>query len=284
MEIFLDSLAAMDFLTKKGSGYYNTSLAERFLLPGSPDYLGDNLKYQDLLWSNWERLSEVLQTGRVRRPLDQLLTRIQGPFVREYIRGMNNIARTPAKELAHILPLSQAKRLLDVGAGPGTFTRELLARHPKLQADILDLPRTLRLTRSFLSDLIAQKRVRLKPGNYHHASLGHGAYDLVLLSHVTHDEGPRDNAALVLRATEAVRPGGIVAVHDFILDDCRTRPSFSALFSVHMLISTRSGQVYSQKQYKDWMYSAGLTGIRRREICAGAPNATVLLLGIKEQN
>ncbi|MFH1725419.1 MAG: methyltransferase [Elusimicrobiota bacterium] len=280
-EVLLDALAATGFLRKDGRGYHNSSISERYLVQGKPDYLGDNMRYQDLLWGNWGRLGHVLRSGRVETPLDKLLSRAGGSFVRDYIRGMSNIAQKPAQAVAERIPLRRAQRLLDVGAGPGTFTRALLARHPGMRATVLDLPKTLRLTRRFLAAEIAAKRVTLRSGSYHKDSFGRGRYDLVLLSHVTHDEGERENRRLLAKACAALRPGGCVAIHDFMLKRDGIRPRFAALFSLHMLVSTRAGRVYKEKEYKDWMRQAGLGGIRKWDICPEAPNATMLLVGRK---
>jgi SAM-dependent methyltransferase len=279
LEVLLDALAACGFLSKRGRRYALAPACGPLLRPGGPLYLGPNLRYQELMWPAWGDLTAVVRGRAKRRPLDVLLRRAGGAFVRDYIEGMRAIAAGPAAEVAARLGLDRPERLLDVGCGPGTFSAALLARHPGLRADLLDLPATLRVTRAMMRQEGLLGRVRFLAGDYRARTFGSARYDLVLLSHVTHDEGPADVRRMLRRAALALRRGGTVAVHDFMLEEGRTGPPFAALFALHMLAGTRSGRVYTGGEYRRWMREAGLGSLRRHEICPGAPNASVLLAG-----
>ncbi len=277
--IFLDALVAVGFLTKDGSRYRNTETSERFLVRGRNGFLGDNLKYQDFLWDSWSSLQRVLRRGVSVKPLDIRLGR-QPEFVRDYIRGMSDISRGPAEEIARELsPVGPL--LLDVGGGPGTYALAFLARNPGLRATILDLPRTLRVTRKLLKASPLRDRIRLEAGDYHRTDLGRLRYDVILLSHVTHNEGERFNRILAKRCYEALRPGGRLMFHDFMTDGTRAFPLYPALFSTHMLVSTREGCAYSWDDYEGWLQKAGFARIRRKAICSRLPNATMMLVGFK---
>lgn len=279
--ILLDALSAAGFLSKRAGRYANTPAGRELLVRSSPRSLGANLRYQELLWEAWGDLTEVARSGQARRPLDRLLREKGSRFVREYIEGMFGIAQAPAREVAAVLAQGSPRKMLDVGCGPGTFSLAMLEHVPSLEADLLDLPLTLGVARRILRGRRALSRARLVPGDYLRADLGRERFDLILLSQVTHDEGPRDVLRLLRKAWRALRPGGKVAVHDFALEEDGTRPLFSALFAVHMLVSTRAGRVYTAGEYRAWLAESGFSGIRRHDICAGAPNATVLFVGTK---
>src|SRR5207253_1843708 len=83
------------------------------------------------------------------------------------------------------------------------------------------------------------------------------AFDLVLLSHVTHDEPDDVNRALVEKAHAALRPGGRVAVHDFVVEEDGCGPPWAALFSLNVLTYTRGGRVYSVAEYLRLLAAAG---------------------------
>src|SRR5262249_24360832 len=83
-------------------------------------------------------------------------------------------------------------------------------------------------------------------------------YDLVLLSHVTHDESPEMNARLLAKAHAALSPGGRVAIDDFVVDEEGCGPPFAARFSINMLIYTRGGRVYSLGEYQRMIEDAPL--------------------------
>lgn len=278
-EILLDALAAMGYLVKRGPLYRNAPVASRHLVRGRPGYMGDNLKYQEMIWDAWGELRHSVRKGGAVRPLEYWLLRHKG-FTREYILGMDNIARKPAAEIA--AALGPAESLLDVGAGPGTYSMAFLARNPRLRATLLDLPSTLKETRRCLArrpSLAA--RARLRPGDYRRADFGEGEYDLVLLSHITHDESPRVNRLLIEKSLRALRPGGRVVIHDFMLEPDRVTPAFGALFSVHMLAYTEGGRTYTAAEYESWLRRAGFRRLERRAVAAGAANASQIVVGTK---
>ena len=159
---------------------------------------------------------------------------------------MNEIARRPAEEIASVLDLSEMNDILDVG-GPGTYSISFLKRKPGAKATILDLKNTLKVARKIISQHPFRDRITLKSGDYHTSAFGKNRYDLILFSHVTHDEGPTDNLRLLRKAFLAARRGGQVVIHDFMLNGNKTEPLFSALFSVHMLVYTKNGRVYSSR-------------------------------------
>lgn len=276
-EILLDALAAMGLLRKELGRYRHSPLSRRYLVSGRPGYFGDNLRFQEAIWEAWSDLSRVLKGGEA-RPLEAWLG--DRGFTRDYIRGMENIAKRPAAEIAEAVEAGRARRLLDVGAGPGTYSLAFLGKNPLLGADLLDLPGTLEITREALSRRPAlARRARLLPADYRKAGFGRESYDLILMSHITHDEGPQTNRELLRKSREALRPGGQVVIHDFTVSPDRTAPLFGALFSVHMLVYTRGGRAYTSGEYKAWLAEAGFSDLWEREISAGSRNPTRIIVG-----
>jgi ubiquinone/menaquinone biosynthesis C-methylase UbiE len=280
-EILLDALVATDLLRKRSGAYRNSPLASRFLVSGKPAYLGDNLRYQELLWDAWGDLREIVRKGSTPRPLHHWLDNGAG-FTDEYIRGMDNIARRPSSEIASAVKLDEPRRMLDVGAGPGTYSLAFLRRHPSLHATLLDLPGTLKLSKKLVSRYPKlSERIDYVAGDYSKTSYGKNRYDLVVLSHITHDEGPETNRKLIEKSFQALKPGGKILIHDFIVKNDRTAPVFGALFSVHMLVYTRSGRTYTSREYKHWIKDAGFKNTESRAIGVDAKNATNIFVAVK---
>ncbi|MCK5583687.1 MAG: methyltransferase domain-containing protein [Elusimicrobiales bacterium] len=279
-EILLNALVSMGFL-KKNSGFYrNTSISDTFLLPEKRDYVGHNLCYQNIIWDAWSKLENVLLSGKTDFPLRKLLSG-RKDFLDGYIRGMNDIAKKPASEIAEKLCLTGARRMLDVGGGPGTYTAAFLNKEKKLMAAILDLPETLKVTRSIFKKHSFSGRVSFQAGDYHKVHFGADKYDIILFSHVTHDEGSGENLNLLRKAFSAMRKGGQVVIHDFMLNRDMTVPEFSALFSVHMLVYTNEGRVYSNREYKSWMRQAGFKSLRSWDVCLKSDNPSTVIIGKK---
>lgn len=278
--ILLDALASMGFLCKKLGRYSNSRTADAFLVPGRPGYLGNNLVYQDIIWDAWGKLGEVVRTGSTSFPLMDLISD-RKDFLDGYIKGMADIAKRPAAQIAEKISFRGRGRMLDVGGGPGTYTEAFLQRSKELRGDILDLPETLRLTKKMSGSHRLSGRISFVEGDYHKTDFGDSVYDIVLFSNVTHDEGPAENQALLRKAWRALRPGGQVIIHDFMLNRDRTAPLFSALFSVHMLVYTNKGRVYSVDEYSAWLKKAGFRRLRSWAICPEADNTSRALVGRK---
>lgn len=278
--IFLDALTGMGFLKRKNMAYRNSGLSDKFLVPGVKEYLGNNLCYQDIIWDAWGELGNVIKSGKTSFPLRRLLSK-RKDFLEGYIKGMNNIAGRPAAEIAGKLDISGAEMMLDVGGGPGTYTVSLLNKEAGLKGRILDLRETLGVTRTIFAGHPLSGRVSFQEGDYHTADFGREKYDLILFSNVTHDEGLLENIRLLRKAFAAMRKGGQVVIHDFMLNNDMTTPVFSALFSVHMLTYTDNGRVYSGNEYASWLREAGFVAIRKREICSKSDTPSKIIVGRK---
>ena len=100
------------------------------------------------------------------------------------------------------------------------------------------------------------------------------------LSHILHGEGAEGCAVILRRAAEALEPGGMLMVQEFILGDSMDGPLFPALFSLNMLLGTPQGRSYSQRQLETMMTAAGVGSIRR--LALDLPNGAGVLAGIVE--
>ena len=68
--------------------------------------------------------------------------------------------------------------------------------------------------------------------------------------------------AIIGKGARALEPGGMLLVHEFILDDTRTSPVFPALFSLNMLAGTPEGRSYSVAELSEMLVGAGARDVR----------------------
>jgi hypothetical protein len=99
----------------------------------------------------------------------------------------------------------------------------------------------------------------------------------VFLSAIIHSNSERGNRGLLRKCTDALKPEGQLVVQDFIVEEDRTGPPFTVLFALNMLVGTESGDTYTEREVREWMREAGLTGIGRKDTEFG----TTLLIGRK---
>lgn len=277
LNVLLVALCGLDVLMASEDRYGLSELARAHLVSSAPGYVGNNLRFQDLLWDNWSHLEDVVRDGRAWKGLGELLANEDQEFTREYIRGMQNISGPSSLDLARIV--GPVKRIVDVGAGPGNYSRALLDANPSAKATLLDLPTTLDVTREYMAPYIDAGRCTLQAGNYLVDAYGAG-FDFALLSHTTHDEDARGVEKMLQRAFACLESGGRVAVHDWVVSK-NGQPLAAALFSLNLSVYT-SGRVYGVDEYTSMLLSAGFTDVTSHAVLEGkVDNPTTLVMGTK---
>lgn len=270
----LNALAAMRLLEKTGDTYRNTDAACRFLSKKSRQYTGYLIKHHHALMDSWVRMAESIASGSPNRKRASFTEEDRESF----LMGMFNTAMFTAPLVAEALDLGGRKALLDIGGGPGTFAIHFCRKNPQLKATVYDLPTTRPFAEKTIAAFDLSDRIAFEPGNYVEAALS-GRYDVAWLSHILHAEGP-DNCLKVLeKAAGVLVPGGMVAIHEFILNDSLDGPLFPALFSINMLLGTASGRSYSEGQLAEMMRRAGFRDIAR--LPYAGPNDAGVMVGIK---
>jgi hypothetical protein len=98
------------------------------------------------------------------------------------------------------------------------------------------------------------------------------------LSQIFHAFSAEENIALLRKSKTAVNPGGRVVVQEFPINEARTAPPHSALFSVNMLVGTEKGRCYSPGEMKRWLVETGVKNI----VVKYLPE-TVLIIGERKE-
>jgi ubiquinone/menaquinone biosynthesis C-methylase UbiE len=283
LEIVLNALVALGFLKKTRTGrFLNTRFSRERFTPDGAVPLVENLRYLEFLSGMYADFVDTVRRGRPRQALGDLL-KGNPEFVRHYIQGMVEIGKGVSRELAEIIDASSARDMLDVGGGPGQFSLAFLERNPNLRSVVLDFPETLAFTRRYAAASPVGAGVFFRAGDYRKADFGRNCYDLILMSHITHDEGAEDNRSLVRKAYRALRPGGRLVIHDFMVNRERTAPLFPALFSLHVASYTESGRAYSEAEYAEWMRREGFSVSRPTALLPAMANSTKVIIGTKNR-
>ena len=172
-----------------------------------------------------------------------------------------------------------AQQLPEGGAlsGPGTYAIHFCLKNPALSAAVFDLPTTRPFAEKTIARFHLDRRVTFSAGDYHSDDIP-GRFDVAWLSHILHGDGPDACLRLIRKAVGALEPGGLIIVHEFILDDTLDGPVFPALFSLNMLLGTESGRAYSEAEIRSMLAAAGVRDIRR--VPVKTPNDSGVISGI----
>jgi precorrin-6B methylase 2 len=258
-ELLLNALVALRLVRKDRDSFKETDVSRNFLAAESPTSYAGMIRFDAALWPLWERLAETVRSGTPARDPDNFQSSPEETT--RFIDGMASLvrARGDARVLADTLDLAGARRLLDVGSGPGTYPLEFCRRHPELHVTIFDLPGTLEVTRRHLRGSGLEDRIRLVPGDYRRDMLP-GGHDTAFLSNVVHGEDEASIRALFRSVRAALTPGGRLLIKDHVTDESGTSPAPAALFSIAMLLFTR-GRDYAYGELRAWLLEAGFARV-----------------------
>jgi len=271
IEVLLNSLASLNFITKSDGTYDLTPLSEKFLVKGEPAYFGDFVEHIDSLWEPWGDLTRVVRTGRPFQKVDKE----QGvEFFQKLVSQLFPMSYPCAKVAAEILGVGSTWKglsVLDVAAGSGAWGIAFAQGDPDTRVTAQDWPGVLEVTKKFADKFKLSRRFSYLPGDLREVDLGQNCYDLVILGHICHSEGAEKTRVLLSRAFGALKHGGKLLIADMIPDDERRTAVFPLLFAVNMLVNTTEGNTFTMAEYREWLADAGFCDITVIDVPGPSP-------------
>ena len=229
-ERLLIACCALNVVRRDGEHFVLTQLGRDTLLPESPRYLGGVLNHGETIWWSLTGLPDIVRTGRRGaglRPPESFTSR----WHEHWIWAMHgNAANGVGQWVARQLDLSDRNLLLDVGGGPGTYSIALCQRFPNLRAVVWDLPQTIAIAEQVIERFHMQDRIAVQEGDWNRDEFGEG-YDCLLMSNILHGHGSQAETRLA-KTIRALVPGGLLIVHDFLLNNDKSGPLPAALFNL----------------------------------------------------
>jgi len=262
--LLLNACTALGLLVKERATYRNSPETTAFLVPGSPADLSRAIQYNRDVYHAWGRLAEMVRTGKpVEKPAIHLGHNPER--TRAFVMAMHARALWMGPAVVPHLDTRNARLLLDVGGGPGTFSVLLAQANPHLRCIVLDLPEIVAVAQELIEQQAMTARVATLAGDYHSMPFPREV-DIVNFLGVLHQESPAAIRSLFQKAFEALRPGGRVNVLDMMTDATHTQPRFSALFALNMALTTEYGWVFSDAELRQWLVEAGFTNFSVRPL------------------
>lgn len=256
--ILCRNLASVGLLRRSPSGYRLTPFSTKYFRSTSPDYRGAYLTLMQRQWHEWSHLTEVIRVGQ---PMES-----REPETAEYRHSftwaMHHRSLKSAREVAQQVIFKEARTLLDLGGGPGTYALAFLARNPRLHATVLDRPAALVVARRLAQQSPSGKRLAYQAGDFLKDPIA-GTYDVVWYSNVLHVYSPAENLKIFKKIKNILKPNGRLLIQDtFLHDHTGLRPLEANLFAVSMLLYTDGGNTYAFPDVRGWLQQAGLTRLR----------------------
>lgn len=265
LEVLLNALTAASLIRKKDSMYSNHPQMAELFIQDSPHYQGDVFHHCAAHWASWCDLTKIVKTGEHgSRSWTQ----------QEQINLANTMkyqAKMTAPHIISQVDFSNAKRMIDLGGGPGGYGIEFACFNPDLTVVIFE--RNEEALKIAVRDAKCRNvlpRVIIQNGDFFVDDIGQG-YDLVFLSSVLCLFSPEKARLLLDRAARALNVGGQLVVVDIMPNGDRTGPLNAAMFAVTILVNTTGGRCHSIQEVQTLLRSVGLKDMRHfpaGDLCA----------------
>ncbi len=274
LELLCNGLTAMGLLHRSGSGYRNSEAATTFLSKNSSRYKGHIILHHQNLVDAWAQLHTAVKQGV---PVEKCSPK-EADDRESFLMGMFNLAMDIAPRIVPQIDLTGRNRLLDLGGGPGTYAIHFCLANPSLTATIFDKSTTEPFARRIVDQFQLGDRIDFIGGDFIIDPISGGPYDVAWLSHILHSNGPEECLQLINKTVGAMAPGGLILIHDFILENSKDAPLFPALFSLNMLVNNPHGRSYSEEEIHSMLQDAGVHEITR--LSFKGPNDSGIIRGV----
>ena len=271
MERLLETLVGVGYLTKKGSQFGLSSMANTFLVRGKPTFMGTFADETILTLPSWAKLADVVRTGKSVAAVDTAEGR---EFFPRLVKAIFPLTYGGARGLVATLSsakLNKIERVLDIGAGSGAWSLPFAQANPKLSVTAQDYPEVTPTTRQYAEQFGVAGQYDYLEGDFRQIDFGQKLYDIVLLGQIIHSEGEKWGKVLIAKAYKALKPGGTLVIAEMIPNDSRTGPVLPLLFGLNMIVNTTEGDVYTMAEYKRWLKQAGFNSIKTVQVDAPSP-------------
>jgi hypothetical protein len=253
--ISANAMVALGLLELGDDGVYRNGPEAAFFLAGTtPADLRPFLRFWDRLSTRaWSDLGAALRGQAPPQRLDHDDMEI-------FSLGVESITAGSAHAIAAQPEIVQARRMLDVGGGTGSFLSAALHVNPELTGTLVELPEVAAIARTKLAN---EPRAAVVDADVLRDDLPSG-HDLILVANLVHLLSDADNRALVRRLHE---PGATIMLADFWTDPTGTEPPPAALMAGEFLLwSEGAGRSYAEAEAREWLTEAGWTTPERRPL------------------
>jgi 2-hydroxy-4-(methylsulfanyl)butanoate S-methyltransferase len=261
LRTILAALTGIGLLAKDGELYRNAPASQRYLVRGAPAYFGDYYRFQidRQVYPAMTHIDAGIAGDKDKLAFDSLSGLLSNETEADaFTRAQHAGSLGPALMLTKSLDLGASRMLLDVGGGSGAFSIAFCQRFPELKTTLVDFPNVVAVAKRFVSEARLVDRVSYLTGDAVEVVWPQGQ-DVVLMSYLMSAVAESAFPVLFKKAWQALNPGGILLVHDFMLDDDETGPGLAALWFFQYLASRIDGRSFSAMTLSQMLVGLGFT-------------------------
>ena len=265
VRILCDYLVARGHLEKHGAHYRLTQPSSAFLDRRSSLWLGEIAEYLAAPEMIALFLNDPGAFVRNGGSVGQANNAPDHPIWVKFARAMGPSRVPLATRVAVELAAWAPAKVLDIAAGHGMFGIAIARAFANAQVTAVDWHGVLSVARENADAAGVSERYRTLAGNAFETDWGSG-YDLVLLANFLHQLDQEDCVLLLRKVRTSLGPGGRVVAIEFLLNEDRVSPPFSAMFAFQMLGSTPHGEAYTTREFEGLGRAAGFMRVTTKAL------------------
>ncbi|GHG70374.1 class I SAM-dependent methyltransferase [Comamonas sp. JC664] len=276
LRVLLDVLARMDLVREVDGGVWTLSPPARQLLDGKAlAYLVRSLSVSARYWEALGRLEETVRHER-------FILDLKNPEVSQRFYADNSnqltavfashfqLSRRAATTLAQTRPLEGAQ-VLDIGTGSGVWGSAFARATPTTHVTYFDQAVVLEQVQRNIQAVKVSDRARLWPGDLFTHDFGEADFDVIILPQVLNVLLPDMLPGLFARVAKALRPGGVLLIAEYVLNERRDGPLDHLYFGLRRFM-TNEGDLLSASEYAQLLSAVGLT----QSVCIPLPTQELI--------
>ncbi|MFT5465462.1 MAG: putative O-methyltransferase YrrM [Verrucomicrobiales bacterium] len=260
VDVMITLFAANGYVERRGEQLLATQTAREFLVEGSPwfmkpyyDSLSDRPVLKDFI--------TVLKTGKPANwgsseseKEDWHDAMERDDFAEMFTAAMDCRGLLLGQALAKKLDLSGRTRVLDIGGGSGIYACVLAELNPGLKATVLEKVPVDGIARRAIEKRGCSASVDVAIADMFVDPLPDA--DVHLWSNVLHDWDVPEVEQLLARSAEELPPGGLIVIHEALINREKTGPLAEAEYSA-LLMNVTQGKCYSVSEYEKILMGLG---------------------------
>eukprot|EP00040_Diaphanoeca_grandis_P022844 m.123420 g.123420 ORF g.123420 m.123420 type:complete len:406 (-) comp28987_c0_seq1:171-1388(-) len=281
LETLTTVLVSIGLLARNGAGELsNPPAVEAFLSKRKPGYdFGDYLRLQ-IDKQMYPFMGDVnnIVTGKPAKATfkdyDEWMSDKEAATL--YTESQHAGSIGPAKSLSRMESdtLGQLSNMIDVGGGSGGFAITLAKGFPNLNIKVLDFPNVCEVGRGFVASADIGQRVDFVPGNALESDFPQDQCG-VLMSYLSSSVPGDTLEPLYKKAFDATRSGGVIYIHDFMVENDRNGPPLAALWALQHMVFTPGAKSLTPDFITKTLEAAGWTDVRVKDLIPGMTKVAI---------
>ncbi|KYO41139.1 acetylserotonin O-methyltransferase [Alligator mississippiensis] len=271
MERLLDTCVGLKLLrvelNSEGVFYRNTELSNLYLAKASPKSLYHNMMYYSkTVYLCWHYLTDAVREGKNQyerafgissKDLFGAVYRSEEEMIK-FMYGLNEIWSICGRDVIAAFDLSPFTHIYDLGGCAGGLAQECISLYPNSTVTIYDLPKVAQVAKErFIPP--EEHRIMFHEGDFFKDPVPEA--DLYILARILHD-WPDDKCMHLLEKIHKVcKPGGGVLVVETLLNEDKSGPLDTQVYSLNMLVQAE-GKEKTSTEYSNLLRAAGFKEVQ----------------------